>query len=70
MQDEGEVEAHIELAKFYEWHEIELDKALAWTKQALTIVAQWPRGLRRDQIQADLNHRRDRLERKIGGEQG
>jgi uncharacterized protein YprB with RNaseH-like and TPR domain len=70
MQDEGEVEAHVELAKFYEWHEIELDKALAWTKQALTIVSRWPRGLRRDQTQADLDHRRGRLERKIGGEQG
>jgi uncharacterized protein YprB with RNaseH-like and TPR domain len=65
MEDESEVEAHVELAMFYEWHEIELEKALAWTKQALSVVAKWPRGLRRDQTQADLDHRCARLEHKI-----
>jgi uncharacterized protein YprB with RNaseH-like and TPR domain len=65
MEDERDVEAHVELAMFYEWHEIELEKALAWTKQALSVVAKWPRGLQRDQTRADLDHRRDRLERKI-----
>ncbi len=64
MEDESRVEAHVELAKFYEWHEVELEKALAWTKQALSVVARWPRGLPRDQVRAELNHRRARLERK------
>jgi uncharacterized protein YprB with RNaseH-like and TPR domain len=65
MEDQSAVEAHVELAMFYEWHALELDKALAWTKQALTVVAQWPRGLRRDAAQAELVHRRTRLERKL-----
>jgi uncharacterized protein YprB with RNaseH-like and TPR domain len=65
MVDDKNVEAHVELAKFYEWHETELEKALAWTKQGLEIVARWPRGLRRSETKAELNHRRARLERKI-----
>jgi uncharacterized protein YprB with RNaseH-like and TPR domain len=66
MVDDKNVEAHVELAKFYEWHEMELEKALAWTKQGLETVTRWPRGLRRSEAQAELNHRRARLERKIG----
>jgi hypothetical protein len=65
MEDESQVEAHVELAKFYEWHEVALDKALAWTQQALRTVAGWPIDLRRDQVKAELDHRRARLERKI-----
>jgi uncharacterized protein YprB with RNaseH-like and TPR domain len=66
MEDDKNVEAHVELAKFYEWHEIELEKALAWTKQGVEIVAKWPKGLRRSEAEAELNHRRARVERKIG----
>jgi uncharacterized protein YprB with RNaseH-like and TPR domain len=69
MQDESDVEAHVELAKFYEWHETELDKALAWTEQALVVVAKWSRDLRRSETEAELNHRRARLERKITNSQ-
>jgi uncharacterized protein YprB with RNaseH-like and TPR domain len=64
MEDEGSVEAYIELAKYYEWHTQELDKALAWTQQALTVVAKWPSGPRRDEARSDLDHRRTRLEAK------
>ncbi len=65
MEDRSQVEAHVELAKFYEWHEIELPKALAWTKQSLNVIAKWPRGLRRNTVKEELTHRRARLERKI-----
>ena len=65
MEDEGQIEAHVELAKFYEWHEVELSKALAWTKQALNVVGKWPRGLGRNTAKEELTHRRARLERKI-----
>jgi hypothetical protein len=65
MQDESSVQAHVELAKFYEWHTVDLEKALAWTKQALHVVAGWPKGLLKTDAQAELEHRRARLERKI-----
>jgi hypothetical protein len=65
LEDESQVEAQVELAKFYEWHQVDLQKALAWTEQALGIVAKWPRGLRREEATAALNHRRARLKRKI-----
>lgn len=66
MEDESQVEAQVELAKFYEWHEIDLGKALAWTKQALGVVARWPKGPRKSATEAELHHRLARLERKIG----
>lgn len=65
MEDEDRVEAHVELAKYYEWHTQELDKALAWTQQALTVVAKWPSGPRRDDARSELDHRRARLEARI-----
>jgi uncharacterized protein YprB with RNaseH-like and TPR domain len=65
MEDESSVEAHVELAKFYEWHQVDLEKALAWTEQALAVVAEWPPGLRRSGVEAELDHRRARLERRI-----
>lgn len=65
MEDGSDVQAHVELAKFYEWHETALDKALAWTKQALRIVAQWPKDPRKDMVVAELQHRQRRLEQKM-----
>jgi hypothetical protein len=65
MEDESHVEAHIELAKFHEWHEIELEKALAWTEQALNVVVLWPKSLHRIDVEEKLLHRRGRLARKI-----
>jgi len=65
LEDESQIEAQVELAKFYEWHQVDLQKALAWTEQALGIVAKWTRGLHREEAAATLNHRRARLKRKI-----
>jgi len=65
MQDESSVQAHVELAKFYEWHTVDLEKALAWTTQALKTVERWPRDPRRSAAQAELIHRRERLQHKL-----
>jgi uncharacterized protein YprB with RNaseH-like and TPR domain len=67
MQDESRIKAHVELAKFYEWHEIDLEKALAWTKQASDVIARWPRGQPRDAAQEEVDYRRARLEQKLSG---
>jgi len=63
--DASDVTAHIELAKHYEWHAGDIEQASAWTQVALDMVAGWPSGLTRDQIQAELEHRLERLERKV-----
>jgi uncharacterized protein YprB with RNaseH-like and TPR domain len=65
MQDQGSVEAYEELAKFYEWHEVDLEKALAWTEQGLQVAAGWSRGPRKTQAREELQHRQARLQRKI-----
>jgi uncharacterized protein YprB with RNaseH-like and TPR domain len=65
LEDESSVEAQVELAKFYEWQQGELAKALAWTEQALGVVAKWPRGQQRDDATVELAHRRARLMRKV-----
>jgi uncharacterized protein YprB with RNaseH-like and TPR domain len=70
LEDESQVEAQVELAKFYEWHQVDLEKALAWTEQALGVVARWSRDLRQDEIEGELKHRRARLIRKIENQVG
>ncbi len=65
LEDESSVEAQIELAKFYEWRQADLEKALAWTEQALGVVARWPQNPHQHDTEAELNHRRARLGRKL-----
>ncbi len=57
---EKETGAHIELAKYYEWHSRDLHSALSWTQQALDLTSPFDRDGR-----DALHHRRQRLERKI-----
>lgn len=52
-----DVTAHIELAKFYEWHEPDLSKAIQWTQQALTLNTN-------PATHVELAHRLSRLQRK------
>src|SRR5512139_825015 len=59
------LEACIELAKYYEWHTLDLPQALAWTEQALVIAASLPDRLTRSQVSSEVQHRRQRLVRKI-----
>jgi hypothetical protein len=58
------VGAHIELAKFYEWHEPNLATAISWTEQALALSQSWslPRAAH---MQAELEHRLARLQGKL-----
>jgi hypothetical protein len=59
------IEACIELAKYYEWHAIDLAQALTWTEHALTIAASLPDRFTRSQVLPVVEHRKQRLVRKI-----
>lgn len=52
--------AHVELAKYYEWHEIDLALALRWTQQALDLAHPTDQTTREA-----LLHRAARLKRKL-----
>jgi uncharacterized protein len=58
--------AHVELAKYFEWDVGRLSLAAGWTRAALALAESWPAGLRRDDALAELRHRLERLERKMG----
>jgi len=58
------IDACVELAKYFEWHGRDLPHALHWTEHALTLAGQLPPGFERDEMQAALEHRRQRLIRK------
>jgi uncharacterized protein YprB with RNaseH-like and TPR domain len=60
--------AHVELAKYFEWHVEDLSLACGWTRVALAQVEDWPPNTSRDIALAELRHRLARLERKIDGE--
>jgi uncharacterized protein YprB with RNaseH-like and TPR domain len=63
--DSYSVTAHVELAKYFEWHAGGLEQALAWTQAAQEVIATWPSGDFRDRIGEELAHRLDRLEHKL-----
>lgn len=54
-----DVTAHVELAKHFEWHDGDLEQALAWTERALALVDE------DEETQAELEHRRARIMRKL-----
>ncbi len=58
------VEACVELAKHYEWHELNLDRAAVWTREAIGITDVLPDDHLRDRLAAELAYRLQRLERK------
>jgi tetratricopeptide (TPR) repeat protein len=55
-----DVTGHVELAKHYEWHEVDLPLARQWTEQALDLLA----GVEAPSIRKELEHRLERLQRK------
>jgi uncharacterized protein YprB with RNaseH-like and TPR domain len=69
VETEGVVYGCEELAKHYEWHDCDLPQALAWTERGIALTGAWPAGTRRRETLADLEHRRQRLERKLVVEQ-
>ena len=54
----------VELAKFYEWHALDLEQAVAWTKRALKVVAGWPDDWHKAETKTELEHRLERLKGK------
>jgi hypothetical protein len=60
---------HEELAKHFEWYGIDLEKALAWTEAGLTLAESWRPGWRRTEALRTLQHRRERLLRKLRNNQ-
>lgn len=63
-QNQLALEAHVELAKYFEWHQRDLSEAHRWTELAIALVRGW--GNRRSSLLvADLRHRLARLERKL-----
>ena len=60
-----DVEAHVELAKHFEWQERDLDEAKIWTERALILANRWtPRSA--TLALPPLEHRMARLQRKLG----
>jgi uncharacterized protein YprB with RNaseH-like and TPR domain len=55
----------VELAKHHEWHAPDLPLAEEWTQQALQRAQAWPPSSRRSLVLADLEHRLNRLQRKL-----
>jgi tetratricopeptide (TPR) repeat protein len=58
------IEACIELAKYYEWHMVDVGRALDWTTRALEMAASLPDRVTRSELTAELEHRRVRLVKK------
>lgn len=57
------VDAHVELAKHYEWHTQDIDAAIEWTQRALRLIDSWsPYHARL--VRDELDHRLARLMRK------
>jgi hypothetical protein len=55
----------IELSMYYEWEAKDPAQALAWAETAMTVASKEPKGWRRDQRSAEIEHRINRLKRKI-----
>ncbi len=64
MNRPDDVEALVELAKYHEWHTGDIEKARAWTLEAMTRAETWTQAYRRREILAELTHRLERLEGK------
>ena len=60
----GAVYACEELAKHYEWHDQNLEQAIAWTRRAIALTQGSALGPDRQEALADLHHRLERLVRK------
>lgn len=59
------IDACVELAKHFEWHARDLPQARHWTQHALTLINGLPSGFVRDEVKAGLEHRLERVEKKL-----
>jgi uncharacterized protein YprB with RNaseH-like and TPR domain len=55
----------IELAMYYEWEVKDLSEALKWADEARTALQSWPKGWRREEGIAQIEHRAKRIRRKL-----
>ncbi len=55
----------IELAMYYEWHANNASKAHVWSEKARQCLSTWPHDWRRDEAQTKIEHRLERLARKM-----
>lgn len=62
-----DIDGHEELAKYYEWHAGNLAEAVRWTETGIALAESWRPGLRRSEALVALNHRRERLLRRLAG---
>ena len=69
LESTDDVLAHVELAKYFEWHVGDLSLAAGWTQTAIGLAENWPPETRRDVALAELRHRLARLERKTTNDQ-
>jgi uncharacterized protein YprB with RNaseH-like and TPR domain len=58
----------IELAKYYEWHEVDLKQARRWSEKALKLLMKRPPGWRKERDLKEVNHRLQRIDRKLSKE--
>jgi uncharacterized protein YprB with RNaseH-like and TPR domain len=65
VEASGAVYACEELAKHYEWHELDLAGALTWTERGIGLAEEWPTTSKQREALARLEHRRERLNRKL-----
>lgn len=62
----GDVAAHVELAKHYEWHALDYPLAVEWTRRALALIDRLPLTPNTRLARSELVHRLQRLEKKLG----
>jgi tetratricopeptide (TPR) repeat protein len=65
VEGEAAVYACEELAKHYEWHDQDLSQAIAWTERGIALAKAWAPGPNRRDTLAELDHRLERLNRKL-----
>jgi len=58
------LQAHIELAMYYEHNLNDYQEAIHWTLSAIETLSATPTSIQSDNIRADLDHRLFRLKRK------
>ncbi len=55
----------LELAKAYEWRLKDLELAERWAQAGMDCLEHWPAGWRREQVAGEIQHRLNRLSRKL-----
>ncbi len=65
LDSTSSVDPYIELAKYHEWETGDLESASRWTEKAVSVVQTWRSGYHRTETVAELEHRSERLQRKL-----